>query len=51
MRQRAHKYVATSERAFPDEIENVWYSDREYKVGDTFEDADGLVWHIVMVIY
>ena len=48
---RKHKYLATSWRAFPDEIDNEWYTDRVYGVGDTFTDSDGMVWRVTKVFY
>lgn len=49
-----HEYVCTSERGLvdgrEDEMDNVWVTNKEHKVGDRFQDTDGLWWYVIEVI-
>ena len=46
-----HEYIITSERAFRrhDELDNTFYSNEVYEVGDVIE-MDGLKWTVEEVV-
>ena len=46
----AHVYIVSSERWLSDETDCEWYSNKEYKEGDSFIDSEGLRWYVIAVI-